>query len=368
MDLYEIAEFFSDKPDGVYTKGESPIPGVHFHKSRHLVKGNYSEIEVWEGIGWTPDVMQWRGHVVYTEGAYYGTYAAQPFDKFFNYGEETADARYVNKLMDACASMWKLEKVNGTLIIFFYDQIDKRWKASTRGRLTSYLPEKYTDFITIAEKIGKSFSNHLNVNNTYLFELVTPEEDHITDYGDTEELVWIGMREENGNDQLITDFVHGAFARRMGVRIAKNERITDINVDELTGYSDGCASEGFVVAFVDPHGYIMDRVKIKTDQYRALRQFRDKSGNHNYLLKTLQREDGFERLFLFVAECPDKWRPKVAKWFGEILIKMGSALEHYSLYHDTSRKEYALLCQNRDWSGLAFMLLDGKNLKTSFDK
>lgn len=122
---------------------------------------------------------------------------ARPFDRFFNYGEEHAahiDTRD--------SEFYSFEKLDGTLIIVYEN--NGTWEIATRSVPdASRLIEgsnKYTFrllFVEIFEKsLGREFEQVMQnqeVNNTYLFELVSPINRVVVHY-DEPQIWYLGSR------------------------------------------------------------------------------------------------------------------------------------------------------------------------------
>lgn len=113
---------------------------------------------------------------------------ARPFPKFFNYEE------YINngwKIPNTPYSM--TNKIDGSLgIVFFYDE---RWQVATRGSF-------YSEQALVAENLLKECDlYYLNNVNTYLVEIIYPENRVVVNYGKSRGLFLLaGISNATGMD------------------------------------------------------------------------------------------------------------------------------------------------------------------------
>jgi len=112
---------------------------------------------------------------------------AYPMNRFFNYGQGCAvNIDWNDKNLSI------MEKLDGTLIIVYYDMFTKQWCAATRAvsEADLIMDNGIFTFRTLFEKAlkdtsGKTFeefANELNKNITYCFELTTPYNRIVVDY------------------------------------------------------------------------------------------------------------------------------------------------------------------------------------------
>lgn len=122
---------------------------------------------------------------------------AMPFKKFFNYEELITSPIYPN----APISEYEVyEKMDGSLgIIFYYDGL---WHIATRGSFTS-------DQSVRGKAILKTHDlDRLNPENTYLVEIIYPENRIVINYDGAEKLVLLGiMNRETGHDYTYDEVI-----------------------------------------------------------------------------------------------------------------------------------------------------------------
>lgn len=180
---------------------------------------------------------------------------ARAFDKFMNYGQEGADS------ID-WASARVQQKIDGSLIKLYY--WNGVWRFGTNG--TSCAAEapvpsatySYMDLILRANDYNKIKFSELNKQYTYIFELVSPFDEHVIPA--TETKLWhIGTRDRFGQEYNVD----------IGIDKPREYDLHTLNaaLDAVQHLNDNLATpefEGFVVVDKNWH-----RVKIKTKEYLA---------------------------------------------------------------------------------------------------
>jgi hypothetical protein len=173
------------------------------------------------------------------------------FPKFFNYSEHRPEDIPV-------LPFEAFDKMDGSLGIVFY--YNKQWNVATRGSFASDQAMKG------AQLLKKYDTDVLDTRNTYLFEIIYPENRIVCDYEGQEKLVLLAVIENS-----------------MGVELPyESDETNSVSEYELYGYDvvkrfDGLNDiaaikalnidnkEGFVLRFSD--GF---RVKVKFDEYCRL--------------------------------------------------------------------------------------------------
>lgn len=337
--LAKIEIFFRGKVNGIYKGENTPIPGVKFEKRGHLVQGNYEEHEIWGGVGWTPDVCKWRGHILSLKT---GELIANPFAKFWNLGEHTESlTKFQEKFDDPnlIATTW--EKMDGTMIVFYYDSFIGQWLCATRGSLYPVEGDRYIPFHDTAMRLMRTKYNmgsfHSGYN--YICELIHPDNRIVTDYGNREELVLIGVRDLRTGLEfgytMLTDVAHV-----LGMPCPSIYTFGDL--ESLTNHAqtakDMSVSEGFVLTFETEDGYVESRVKVKTEQYRAIKHIIEDS-KPKRLLSLFEGDTDF---WEFIRNCPEEFRTPIGTITIGVLRDWADALEFYlNLIKFENRKDFA---------------------------
>lgn len=256
----------------------------HGIKSRvydHKVSLNYDQIEARED---DPMAIQCRGLILRPAEPVRGSIEtnralgetivlARPFDRFFNYGQSSAAEVDFNHPATAF-----YEKMDGTLCIVYYDDIKHEWHVATRAVPEADLPvDGFGDYTfrslfekALKETTGKDFhkwsSEHLFRDTTYMFELTTPLNRIVVDYGGYG-VTLLGARKTRSGKELNPAFVQAQ------VRTPTAERYRFSSVSDLVSFvskRDPTKHEGIVVC-----DHKFRRVKVKNAGYLALNKVRD---------------------------------------------------------------------------------------------
>jgi RNA ligase len=134
--------------------------------------------------------MSCRGLV--TDGC--GNIVARAFSKFFNFNEKNAYRLNPGEEYDV------LEKGDGSMILLFKYQ--GQWLTCTRGSFKS------EQCIKAASMLSAQQLSELDGNNTYVFEIIYPENRVVVNYGKREELVYLAtFRNIDGVESNDSDFI-----------------------------------------------------------------------------------------------------------------------------------------------------------------
>lgn len=206
---------------------------------------NYTEKAAYEGY-WNNVTLNCRGLIFDA----FGKIIARPFPKFFNYGQ--AGCPEIDLDEPAIVS----DKMDGSLgILYRLDGPD--WRIATRGSFTSdqalhateILKTKYPDF------------KPTDPNYTMLFEIVYPENRIVCDYGNMDDLVFLGAVNTR------TGFTfHPGIAKDLGWYGPVTEEFPYSTMRQALEAEPRPGKEGFVVHFLTSDV----RVKIKQEDYIKL--------------------------------------------------------------------------------------------------
>lgn len=209
------------------------------HPTHDLTIWNYTPKVQYELL-WDEITLSCRGLVTNSNGEI----VARPFQKFFNY-EEYKTEDLPNEDFNV------YEKMDGSLGILF--NYKKEWILSTRGSFTS------EQAIRGYEILKKYKLETLPIENTYLFEIIYPENRIVVNYGSDEKLVMLGaFHTLTGNEINIHnenyDFWFDLVLEYNGI----------VNFDFLKNEISN-SKEGFVIRFKNG-----TRMKLKGDEYVRL--------------------------------------------------------------------------------------------------
>jgi len=206
---------------------------------RDLTIFNYTQ-ECQFAKKWDKYTLMARGLILNKEGEI----VARPFDKFFNLGEMEDPYNRLSYLVQKWGKPEINEKLDGSLGIayWYYGQ----WNYATRGSFQSDQAIKMKELIH-----SKDMEQWANRYATHLFEIIFPENRIVVDYGDKEDLVYLGSRNNKTGQEYCDDAVVSKFTVP-----TKYEHVED--------HRDN--AEGYVIYF--PSKKL--RLKIKFEEYVRL--------------------------------------------------------------------------------------------------
>lgn len=299
-----------------------------------------------------PIVRECRGAIFYQESDGKYICVCYPFSKFGNYGES-----YVPEIdWDSTAVE---EKVDGSLIKFFFH--NNHWHIATNGTIDAFKATigdsdiNFGDLVYEAlggKKHYEQFCNLLDVNYTYMFELVSPKSKMTILYPETK-LYYLGERdmltmEESKNNEELMKF-YGVLCPKLyplNTFEACLEYVQHMTRDE----------EGFVIK--DKY---FNRMKLKSPEYLVAFHMEN---NGIITTKRIIEMIKMEVLDDFIAYCPEH-RDKVEEVLKRIYVVavyMEMEWTFASFYKDCDRKEFGKLFKDYKYSDYIFMKLDNPKL------
>lgn len=352
-----------------------------FSKSGHKFSLNYDQIEAKEA---DPLAQECRGLILSAEdGKSFLSQAvtvngklsyehispgttkilAYPMKRFFNYGQGCAAT-----INWADPKLSVLEKLDGTLIIVYFDWVINKWSVATRSvpEADLLMDNGLFTFRTLFEKALKDtlgwsfeeFTSNLDKHSTYCFELTTPYNRIVVNYSDNR-ITLLAVRNLRTLQEEDTRQIH--ILNVLGIPIVHSHTYTSI--DELVSWVSSLNPmdhEGVVV-----RDSSFNRIKIKNAAYVAASKIRESlaSSPRNCLeLILLGKED--DTASFLPQEIQDNLisiKEKFALWLKkqEEVIQMITE-EARSIAPD--KKTFALTVQKHkpDVSAALFSIYDGK--------
>lgn len=221
-----------------------------------IVANKHPEYDIWI-LNYSPKAQSkkfWDEYTISCRGMVIdakGKILARPFQKFKNFEEH--DPSEIDMSMDYEI----FEKLDGSLIIVFYYEPRMEWIVASRG---SFISQQSIEGKKI---LGVSILDKLSKIDTYLFEILYPENRIVVNYGDRRELVLLGRIETKIGKELPHDKLIKFYSNFFTiVKKYKMDKINDLF--ELKALEED-NKEGFVIRFVD--GF---RVKVKFTEYVRL--------------------------------------------------------------------------------------------------
>jgi len=301
------------------------------HPTLPLSIWNYSEKVQYDSL-WDDITLSCRGLVTDDKG----NVVARPFRKFFNIeeGKHTPTEQFQ-----------VFEKMDGSLgILFFYGN---EWVFASRGSFTSDQALKFKEIFTKKYK-----TSHLYTPNTYLFEIIYPENRIVVDYGNIEDVVLLGeINTESGDELDLNHYTNSIFNV-----VKEYNGIKDYS--SLKSLVDNNA-EGFVVRFSNG-----DRMKIKGEEYLRLHRIMTNLSTTSVweILSTNGKIDEF------IKDVPDEFFKKIQDFAFDLSLRYYNLMKEYTECFEIiknkteDRKSFAEESKRYPHPSLLFGLLDGKDI------
>jgi RNA ligase len=194
---------------------------------------------------WTPVTEQCRGLIYDTTT---GRVVARPFRKFHNYGSPQAG------MLDLSATVTSLDKADGSLGIL-YPTGRGTWAVATRGSFTS---DQALHATRVWEERYAAAGVSPYEGETWLFEVIYPENRIVLDYGRMDDLVLLGAV-ANHTGRVISP---SSLYRWTGPRVQEFDHVT---LAQAVAAPPRPNAEGLVVRFEDGR-----MVKLKQADYLDL--------------------------------------------------------------------------------------------------
>lgn len=279
---------------------------------------------------WTEAMKDCRGLILDDDGEIIG----RPFRKFWNLeqcaeipaGEFSVWEKLDGSLGIACS--YKGELVTATRGSFESDQA--RW-------FDGWLRQAHPDFIPRDE--------------TYMFEIIYPDNRIVVDYGDRTEAVLLGVMKDSGVDHWLSFDMETRFTKAR--RFHGLQEFGEINADPRFA-----GEEGFVVQW--PCGF---RAKVKLEEYKRLHRLITQCSTRT-IWELLRTGSG-------IQELVDRVPVEFAEWV--LSVAEGIRSKHESIRSMAqfsfstaprfiTRKDFAEWALKQDNPNLMFALLDGKEI------
>lgn len=278
---------------------------------------------------------------------------AFPMRRFFNNGQGSAA-----NINWQDPNLKILEKLDGSLIILYYDKIVNTWHTATRAvpEADVFLDNNLFTFRTLFEKALQDtinlsfneFTNSLNKNITYCFELTTPINRIVVSYQDYK-ITLLAARDIQSLQEIDINTIE------IGVPRVHAHALNSLeNVLNWVSAQNPLEHEGVVV--LDSN---FNRIKIKNINYILLNKTRDTICNDRAFLGLILSEkidDVWEVLPEVFQKRTLELKDKYQQYVSELLENFAKISSQA-----TNQKEFALLVQeNNLWGAPCFALYSKK--------
>lgn len=278
---------------------------------------------------WTKETMMCRGLILDGEQ----NIIARPFGKFFTL-EQLGDQKIPEERFELT------DKLDGSEGILYH--IKEQPFIATRGSFDSDQAKRANEILY--SKYQHIFPLIFKSNVTYIFEIIYPENRIVVDYGDMEDLILLAMIDNyTGLDLSISNIGFSTAQTYNGFNdIDKLKKLEEKN------------REGFVAKF--PNSF---RIKIKFNEYLQLHRLFTNTSMKDIHGLMAQGKDVLEIL----GNIPDEfhqWVIKQMDYFKSEYKRIEKVCKK-NFVDLGDRKKNALHYRQFNYSGILFMMLDGKD-------
>jgi len=289
---------------------------------------------------WDEYTMSCRGLVVDIDG----NIISRCMKKFKNYEEHDPSE------IDMLQSFEIFEKMDGSMISVFWYDARNEWIVASRG---SFISEQSVE----ARKILSNKSVYLEKNNTYIFEVIYPENQIVVHYNGIRSLVLLTVIETKSGieapyDNVLNNYVdYFTIVKKYDIKNINN--LNDLKILEEENH------EGFVVKFAD--GF---RVKVKFNEYIRLHGILTNVSNV-VVWEHLMNNYNFD---LLLDRVPDEFYDWLRRTVGSLQLQYNDierlALKDFiRIYHINNisdRKAFAMEAIKTEHRSILFRLYDKK--------
>lgn len=315
-----------------------------FHpKFPYIAICNYSDSCVWESV-WNRTTLQCRG-LIYNIVT--GEVLARPFTKFFNIEQPEAPKWGEDELVEVT------DKLDGSLGILFWNPAGEP-EIATRGSFISDQAQWGTE--VYQGKFDGTWEP--DKNNTYLFELIYPENRVVVDYEGMQDMVFLAGIDKKTGKALPIKEAYGEWGGP--VRPIIEEGITYKEALELPERE---GLEGYVIYNPAREEY----VKVKFAKYKELHRILTNTST-KHIWEILSKELDYGTIF---ASAPDEFHVWMKAVVADLLAQFNeiktAAFDTYSdivteLGKEFTRKDFAEKANQSKYAKYLFLIFDGTDI------
>ena len=266
--------------------------------------------------------------------------ASRSFDRFFNYGETTQNINLNSSFI--------FEKVDGSLISIWFNDIDNKWEISSRSCIfgESFNPDE----ISFRGKVLSLFNNtkqlfeNMNEEYTYIFEYIGPDNRIVTFYSKSE-LVLLGIRHNKSGTYKNINEMKNFTDLKQNIRMPILYKMNSIHDILSAAEKLKNLEEGFVCWDVKNNL----RIKIKSPQYVAIHH--KKTNNFQDIIKIVISGESDEILTYF-PELKDEIE-KINICIINLIKELTN--KYNEIKNIKSQKDFALKIKNYKYKNLLFL-------------
>ena len=343
--------------------------GIKVKEYPNCVLLSYSQIESPKE---NPIVRECRGLILSSD---HTSILCKPFTRFFNYGEcenSQNGFSFDNSIV--------YEKVDGSLISFWKDNINGKWNISTRQMAygEGLTPSGINTFSDAVKKCFYSIEDYekfchsldtYNPNYTYLFEFVSPENRVVKNYGKEYTLYFLSyFNNKTGKEDVSDGHVEliKSVQKYGNIKFPQKYDLKDYTSIKNYFSNMETTDEGFVV--YDKNSGI--RVKIKNPSYLTIAAKRMNGGLTEKQIVDLIFANETDEYLTYFKEDKSLFEP-YQQAYNEMMNAVYTVWNSVKdLPYDTSKekKVVALMLLSNPISDIIFAMKDGKNYNDFFKK
>lgn len=285
------------------------------------------------------------------------------FDRFFNYNEDPNTEQFPI----TNAIVW--EKIDGSLVRIWWNKYLNKWTISTRGMAHAegnVSNNTYTFEEIILQTLNNSYDifDNLSKDNTYIFELVSPETRVVKPYGD-KRLYLIGCINNITFEEYDYEYLYN-LSLKINISLPQTYKLDNIN-DIVNSFKDmPTFDEGYVCAVYNyPSKGKCWRLKIKNPSYLAIAHLRNNGCVSKKRICILVLSNDEEEYLNYFPEDQNIFQPYIDgrnKLFSEISEVWNS------INHIIDQKEFALMATKHHFSSILFLMRKGKTIDEIIEK
>ncbi len=304
---------------------------------------NYTEKAAFEGV-WNDVTLNCRGLIVDA----FNWILARPFPKFFNYGQPGCPE------VDLDSPATITDKMDGSLGILYRNPDTGKYAIATRGSFAS------DQAIHATEVFNRKYADYIVPKGiTMLFEIVYPENRIVCDYGDMNDLVFLGSVEISTGDSWGPE-------QDWNWPGPVTEILPYRTMREALAADPRPGKEGVVV-----NDWIYGtRVKIKQEDYIALHRI--VTGLNARSVWQAMVDDTVDEL---IEQIPDEFHDFIRGVEADINEQVDEAVLISNQTYDgildvigdnPSKKEFAMVAKKYSYSWALFNLFDNKDIRSKW--
>ena len=266
-----------------------------------------------------------------------------PFEKFGNWGEPYAATPY----MDWDSAQFQ-QKVDGSLIKMWFDEGD--WHISTNGIIDAFKCDcgdiTFGNLVLEATRSLPFFWSKLRPSYTYMFELTSPQNQLVCQYGDKPQLWYLGCR------NMVNFCEEPCNISVEGLKYPALFKFSSLDECVEAAHLLGSNEEGWVC--VDSQ---YNRIKIKGDEYLRLSHIRENGPLTFRRVIELWQTDALDDYLAYFPSSRD-FALSCASHIQYLVQRLDQA--YISIPPGLERKEFATYALKTIWPPYMFARYDGK--------